>query len=93
MKKILLILIILSVVFLFPSVGFAENVDQYNLEYKLFDRSNKSTNMGILSAVNSLDEYTRNVMLEDLEKNNKSLDDIVTITKTYNFFKRNASGD
>lgn len=49
--------------------------------------------MGILSAVNSLDEYTRNVMLEDLEKNNKSLDDIVTITKTYNFFKRNASGD
>jgi Fe2+ or Zn2+ uptake regulation protein len=93
MKKISILLSILMMFTLFSSTGLAENVNEYKIEYKLFNKKQKTKNTNIQKAYNSLNDYTKEVMMKDLNDNGKTLDDIVTITKSYTYFKRNSKGE
>lgn len=93
MRKISFLVSVVLLLALFPSTGMAKSVDEYKLEYHLFNEKEKTKSMDVNLAFNSLDGYAKEVMLKDLKENDKTLEDVVSITKTYTYFKRDGNGD
>lgn len=94
-RKKFLMTTVLTLIFTLTLSGFSpvtkakadNSIMQYQEEVKVFDKKQRNDN--ITQAINSLTPYAQEVMMEDLQKNGKTLNDVVSISKNYVYTKRN----
>ncbi|MHA6483585.1 hypothetical protein ACX1C1_16990 [Paenibacillus sp. strain BS8-2] len=66
----------------------AKNTTVYKEDYQLYDKDSKVLNLQ--DALNTLNEYEEKTLYEDLDKNGKSLGDIVSISKSIVYTKKDS---
>lgn len=67
------------------------NPKTYIEEYVLYKKGDKSTN--VEDAIESLSPYKQKTLMDDLEKHNKSLEDIEVITTAFQYTKKDSEGN
>lgn len=68
----------------------ASNPREYQESYALYNKEDQTTS--IQDAIESMEPYTKKVFLEDLQKNGKTVDDVVNINKKIVYMKKDEKG-